>query len=249
MLPEGGWCFVDKRSSKYQILIADAGYGQYRRSLARKLGECSFAVRSDRLNACEFFSQNHVDLVLLDHFHDALCLEIVKYMKSLRPYVPIMVLTDCGSESFAVEAFRTGISDYFRKPVNVDELSSSVRAVLGIAVRGERRVAASRNGVEKAVQYIHGHYSTRLSLAHAARMAGMSVSCFERKFKRETGDTFVNYVNKFRIAKAIDLMRTEELPMSDVAFACGFSNQFHFTRTFKKIIMKSPLQYKKTLMR
>ena len=80
-----------------------------------------------------------------------------------------------------------------------------------------------------------------------AKEAGMSVSCFERTFKKEMGITFVSYVNRLRIARAIKFLRDGRLPISDIAYACGFSNQFHFTRMFKKVMNTCPRHYRKSV--
>jgi len=45
----------------------------------------------------------------------------------------------------------------------------------------------------------------------------------------------------------MELLNEKGLSISDIAFACGFTNQFHFTRTFKKFMVVPPVVYRKTL--
>jgi YesN/AraC family two-component response regulator len=160
--------------------------------------------------------------------------------------VPLIVLADRGSEAFAVAVFRMGVRDYIRKPVNHEELRSRIKAALGILQPPEDGYDIYCLGrIDKAVQYIHDHYQTRLSLRDAARMAGMSTSHFCRYFKKETDMNFTKYVNNFRVAKAVDMLRQNGKSMSEIAFACGFTNQFHFSRIFKKFAKMSPIKFRK----
>jgi transcriptional regulator GlxA family with amidase domain len=75
----------------------------------------------------------------------------------------------------------------------------------------------------------------------------MSVSCFSRTFRREMEETFVPYVNKLRVAKAIRHLEESNLSMSEIAFECGFTNQYHFTRVFKKLARMPPREFRRHL--
>lgn len=198
----------------------------------------------DKHQACEYFFHNNVDLVLLDHNNELSGLELIQCFKSLKQFVPVIVVTANGSEELATTVFRLGAKDYFRKPFTVDEVIESIKRALGLSyLKCNRR----RDNIGRGLYCIHKYYNADIRLSHAAREAGMSVSCFERKFKEKTGKTFVRYVNELRITKAKDILQEEGLSMNDVAFACGFTNQFHFTRTFKKITHVPPMGYKKSL--
>jgi len=185
-----------------------------------------------------------VDLVLLEHTNGSSVLELIPYFKSLRQFVPVIVVTANGSEDLAIKVFRLGAKDYFRKPFAVDDVIESIKSALGMSYQKCNR---RRDNIGRGLYCIHKYYNADISLSHAAREAGMSVSCFERKFKDKTGRTFVRYVNELRVAKAKDILKEDGVSMNDVAFACGFTNQFHFTRTFKKITQVPPMGYKKSL--
>lgn len=78
------------------------------------------------------------------------------------------------------------------------------------------------------------------SLSHAARFMALSESYFSRFFKRRTDMTFTQYLNLVRVEKAIDLLRTTKLNMTEVAIACGFGTIRNFNRMFKRITGYSP---------
>ena len=117
---------------------------------------------------------------------------------------------------------------------------------LKYSVGGNEPESCSK-GLSRAIKYINEHFSSGLRLFEIAHEANMSISCFEKIFKKNMGMTFTLYVNRLRIARAVKLLNKDGLSMSDIAFACGFTNQFHFTRMFKKIVGISPRDYRKSL--
>ncbi|GMT48156.1 MAG: hypothetical protein IEMM0007_1722 [bacterium] len=238
---------------KHRILLIDGDAGHYHKSLVASLRECSVIVKTDQDKAYESFLRNDVDLVLLNHSGDISCTERLQLFRYVKPAVPVIIVTPCGSEELAVTVFRLGARDYFRKPLTMYELKKSIRAALGVNHLKENTnnedQQGSWNSIFRAIRYINENYTNRIKLSGIAREAGMSISCFGRTFKKETGITFTLYVNRLRISMAIKMLRKDGLSMSDIAFACGFTNQFHFTRMFKKIMNASPMAYRKSLHR
>jgi len=147
-----------------------------------------------------------------------------------------------------VLCFRLGALDYFRKPIAAEEFRSRVRDILraGGVPKGRPAIPGG-NGLLRAVEFIVRNCDHRILLAQAAREAGMSVSCFARTFRREMEETFVPYVNKLRVAKAIRFLEEGDLSMSEIAFESGFTNQYHFTRVFKKLAGTPPREFKRRL--
>jgi len=72
----------------------------------------------------------------------------------------------------------------------------------------------------------------------------MAVFHFCRKFKMETGVTFVDYLNCIRIERAKILLRNSSLRVSEIAFEVGFQSLTHFNRTFRKLVRSSPTEYR-----
>jgi AraC family transcriptional regulator len=57
------------------------------------------------------------------------------------------------------------------------------------------------------------------------------------------------YLNKVRIARAIQMLEEGvEFSISEIAFACGFSNQYHFARMFRKMTKASPRDFKRAVI-
>jgi YesN/AraC family two-component response regulator len=240
--------FAQVSEKKHRILLVDASARGYFKSLVASLKNCLILLMPDYDKAKEFFSHNDVDLVLLDHPEPQSSLEILRFFKFLKPSIPVLIMTAHGSEDFAVKVFRYGAGDYFQKPLGVTELADRIKEVLRIIEASQKKDSKTPiKGLPRGVKYIQESYRTPMKLPQVAREAGMSVSSFERNFKKQMGMTFTDYVNRLRITQAARMLMKDDLSMSDIAFACGYTNQFHFTRMFKKIMKTPPGSYRKSL--
>jgi AraC-like DNA-binding protein/mannose-6-phosphate isomerase-like protein (cupin superfamily) len=94
-------------------------------------------------------------------------------------------------------------------------------------------------------QLLERHYQEFISIQDAAGTVGMSTSHFRRFFKRVTGQSFVNYVNHFRIAKAQQLMASTSKSIAEIGQETGFCDQSYFGLVFRQLVGMTPLQYRK----
>jgi two-component system response regulator YesN len=236
------------RAIRKQIttLLIDPNAKTYYQSIVTSVRHCNVIIEKNKQKACEFFFRNAVDLVLLDHTPDDPCMNLLQVLRFVSPSVPIIIMTAYGSEDLAVTVFRNGASDYLKKPIHENELRESIQAVLGIKERSFNR---TQTGIQKAVQFININYCMPIKLAHVAREAGMSVSCLERAFKKTLSVTYSMYLNKVRIARAIQMLEEGvKFSIGEIAFACGFSNQYHFARMFRKMTQVCPREFKKAVI-
>jgi AraC-like DNA-binding protein/ligand-binding sensor protein len=98
--------------------------------------------------------------------------------------------------------------------------------------------------VRRAKDYIANHKSETIKLQQIARALNVSTFHFCRKFKRETGVTFVDYLNRIRIERAKILLHNRSLSVSEIAYEVGFQSLTHFNRTFRKLVCSSPTEYR-----
>ena len=90
---------------------------------------------------------------------------------------------------------------------------------------------------------IEEKYNKQITLNQAAEAANLSKEYFCRFFKRVTGDTFTQYLNKFRIDKAKQLLVTKNLPIIHIAYEVGFDNLSYFYRVFQNLVKITPTEY------
>lgn len=118
------------------------------------------------------------------------------------------------------------------------------------ALSVSRHINMQRNSkysdiVINAKNYIWDNYqNNRLSLKVVANELFISHCYLSTIFKKETGDSFTEYISKIRIEKAREIIKTTDLKMHEIAEMTGFSDQFYFSQTFKKIVGISPTEYK-----
>jgi len=72
----------------------------------------------------------------------------------------------------------------------------------------------------------------------------MNPSYLSYFFKEQTGENFIDYLNKVRIEKAKELLKDSSMSLSEIASQVGYSNAGYFNRIFKKIVGITPGQYR-----
>ncbi len=238
---------MNRKMTSYCVLLIDSDFQAYYKKLSDALSEFSIIPIPERQIACRFFFDNHaaIDVVLLEYIEAGTCDVLLDYFKSIKPSVHVVALTDNGTEELAVEAFRTGASDYFKKPIDI----SALRASIALMISSGSGLKPVDDRLVRGLEYMKNNCTVQLKLAEVSREAGMSRSSFERALKNRTGVTFTRYINGLRINIAMGLLGEAGRSMNDIAFACGFTNQYHFTRTFKKFAGVPPREFRKFLKR
>jgi AraC-like DNA-binding protein len=113
----------------------------------------------------------------------------------------------------------------------------------GTGVDEPRPAGSERRAVEAARAYLHERASTPVSLAELAGVARLSQRHLFRTFKAETGITPHRYQLQLRIDRAKARLATGERPAA-VAEACGFADQSHLARQFRRYVGFPPGRYR-----
>lgn len=109
------------------------------------------------------------------------------------------------------------------------------------------KIAASRhrNGLRKALAYVHSHISEPITLEEAAEMSGVSVSYFSALIKQYTGVSFINYLTSLRMDHACSLLRGSSESIMDICFQVGYNDYSNFSKRFKKVTGLTPRDFRK----
>ncbi len=92
----------------------------------------------------------------------------------------------------------------------------------------------------QVIDYIEDYLGQPIELEQLAQVAGMSRFYFCRLFKQSVGLTPHQFVIRRRIERAKHLLRQSNLSIAEIAIACGFANQDHLTRYFKRLTSATP---------
>jgi len=113
----------------------------------------------------------------------------------------------------------------------------------------ERSLAAFRYypRLHKVKEHVERHLSEDISLAAAAEVAGLEQKYFSAFFHAKTGVCFKGWITHLRVNRAIELMRSRNHPITDIAFAVGFHDLRTFERAFKKYTGVTPRAYKRSV--
>ena len=93
-------------------------------------------------------------------------------------------------------------------------------------------------------RYVQNNLTAELTVKDAAELCSMSESYFSHLFKKETGISFVDYVNTQRVCRAEELLRTSDKRISEIAQAVGVENSNYFSVMFRKMRGISPQEYR-----
>jgi AraC-like DNA-binding protein len=103
----------------------------------------------------------------------------------------------------------------------------------------------SMNQIDAVVSRITDNLSQSFSAGEMAAELGMSESRFSRFFRRATGNTFTDFVNRVRINRACQLLMETERRITDICYEVGFNNVANFNRRFLEIKGITPSEFRK----
>jgi AraC-like DNA-binding protein/CheY-like chemotaxis protein len=205
-------------------------------------------------------------------------LQLLKRLASLKPHIPIIIITEINHIDTAVECIKIGAFDYLTKPVSAQRLLDAINSALDISCLEKvasllRDTPCIRNNdilsdekfensplpfalpreiperIRKAVDYMNVNLSEPMSLQCIAQQACLSKYHFSREFKKYLGMSPIHFMMNRRICLATLLLQNRELSISGVASRSGFYDQSEFTKWFKKATGFTPSWYRRSFAR
>ena len=100
--------------------------------------------------------------------------------------------------------------------------------------------------IQKALLYIEAHLAENLSLQTLADILNISPGYLSTLFRKETGQTLTDYINRKRIRHAMHLLKTTRLQVQTIAQHCGIMDVQYFSKIFKRVTQMTPKQYRES---
>lgn len=98
------------------------------------------------------------------------------------------------------------------------------------------------------IKYIMNQYGDpNLDVDSISKGVAMSMARSESKFKLETGLTLIDYLNKYRIQKAMEMLENGDVKIYEISEKVGFASSQYFSKVFKKYTALTPIEYRKRL--
>lgn len=180
-------------------------------------------------------------------------IEFTRVVTQRYPNLIVIVLTGFDDFEYARQCVCLPVSEYMLKPI----VRKEVREVLEkqIAILNRRKSssdeyvkeneAITSTGMEQIMQYLQENYTdSAINLTSVAQQFGFNASYLSRKFKQETGVSFIEYLMKCRMEQAVILAKNNN-KMFCVANAVGIPDPNYFGRCFKKYTGVSYSEYAK----
>ena len=171
-------------------------------------------------------------------------------------HVPIILLTAKASQTDKVDGLKYGADAYLTKPFDKAELVVRLEKLIGTRHRLRERFACGAGAPPTAepslddlfLQKLRDHIQAHLSdagfgVAELAAVVPMSQMQLYRKLKALTDQTPSRFIRSCRLLKGLELLRKDELNVSEIAYEVGFSDPSYFSRVFQQKFGKSPSEY------
>ena len=256
---------IDNTRKKQMIVIAEDDQ-EIRDFLVSQLGQ-DYDIKACP-NGREALSEtlgSQPDLVLSDVMMpeldgNALCMKL-KANPSTN-HIPVILLTAKNLDEDRLQGLETGADAYIVKPFNMDILRQTIVNLINthrlLRLKYERNdmleekvdeiqiKSPDEKLLERIIKAINQHLSdSELSVDMIADEVGISRVHLHRKMKELTGQTPHNFIRNIRLKKAANLLGNQGMNITEVMYACGFSNPTSFSTVFKKFYGVSPRDYMK----
>ena len=154
------------------------------------------------------------------------------------------------------------MSGYVLKPLNMNEMKEALaQAVLeskNISYLRQRNQKESELKqislletekdyqdpvVENVLDYIGANYGNKIMLSDLAEELHYSERYISQRFQKAAGTTVIEYLNRYRLQKALELIREKACPLSEVGWEVGIGEYKYFNHVFKKYMGCSAREY------
>ncbi|MEK5032221.1 response regulator [Paenibacillus sp. FSL R7-0302] len=228
------------------------------------------AEADDGTAALQIIGDQPIDLIITDiEMPNMNGLDFIQEVRKLNSAAKLIFITSYDNFSYAQQAISLGADHYLLKPVDEDAVEQALRTIrtqltekweaeryinrLRIKagdvqepqagdVRTPKRQSSGTALIGKTIAYVTEHYAEdTLSLQSTASALFVNPSYLSHAFKKETGESFVEYVTNVRLGEAMKLLSQgasgEEAPapkIATIARQVGYKDPFYFSKCFKK---------------
>ena len=209
----------------------------------------------------------HPDIVVTDQMMPEM--DGLEMLQSIRKdfqisHIPVIILTAKNDEGAKTKAITLGANAYITKPFSKEYLLARIDQLLSerklfrerIRQQMENQTTTEEDSyeqylVKKDVQFLEKIHQvieenmddSDFNIDTIASGIGLSRSAFFKKLKSLTGLAPVDLVKEIRLNKSIELIKSTDLSVSEIAFAVGFKDSGYYSKCFRKKYNQTPREY------
>lgn len=219
---------------------------------------------TDGLIALEIVKEKDVDLIISDVMMPRMDgLELCKTIKTdiNTSHIPVLLLTAKSSVEDRIDCYDAGADGYISKPFDIKLLvarinnflknkknkQSEFKANAEINISILEYASLDETFLTRAVELIEEHLSdSEFDIEAFTSAMNMSKSTLYRKIKTMTDLSPNDFIRNIRLKHACQMLKNQSVPISEVAYATGFSEQRYFAKCFKAEFGMTPTEYRKS---
>ena len=128
--------------------------------------------------------------------------------------------------------------------LNILAEDEEVAALASPAFYASAAAPPDRSRIDRVLDHIHGAYHADIRIEDLAAISCLSVSGFQRLFRRHTRLAVTDYISQLRIGQACALLLSTERPIAHIADTVGFRNLSNFNRQFLQLKQMTPRAFR-----
>ena len=163
---------------------------------------------------------------------------------NMLPLDPMQILKDYYQVN---NIFKNLVENWFAKLPGYEFITKTLLQQLLIEiyhnVKNNNQNYSTSLKVEKIIEYMRSNVDNRVTIADLCKLVKLSPAYLSGIFKETTGYSVIKFFNKIKVDKAKELIIEGDKKIKEVAKILGFTDEFYFSRIFKKIEGISPLEF------
>lgn len=216
---------------------------------------------ADGAKAIQILSQQTVDLIVTDvMMPDIDGMQLCRTVKrNLRTsHIPVILLSAKSDTADQLDGLKMGADDYIGKPFSMPVLAAKIKNLLRTRDQAVRHFSDTADiepekvtlnpldeaFLKKAMKLMEDHLDdSQFSTDTFAREMCMSRSNLHLKMKALTGESTNEFIRRFRLRRAVDLLKSGRYTVSEVSSMVGYGTPSYFATSFKKFYGSLPSDY------
>lgn len=225
--------------------------------------------------ALKILQKEAFDLIVTDiNMPEINGLELISKINLLGKNPDIIIISGYNEFTYAQEAIRLGVCAYILKPVKPEEVEDNVLILAekkkwaslqtdnkialnslnessgdGNIIIGDNKRKSIHPSIQKILLFIGKNYEKEITLQEIAEQFSINDSYLSALFKKEVGINLSNYLQKYRLYRAMELLKNSDLRINEIAYKVGYQNPCYFTEQFKKTYNFTPSEIRKNCFR
>lgn len=185
-------------------------------------------------------------------------LDVIQAADEKLARTQFIVVSGYSEFEYAKKAIDYGVIGYCLKPFDEEEIVRMLQKAIKAIEDSEKASARMnpksdmekvKNNTFKAILvYINENFiQSPITVQELSSKFSINQSYLSQLFKKELNTTFTDYINKLKISSALELLKDSSLNINEVAGKSGYGDYFAFAHTFKKLVGRTPTQYRNEL--